>query len=77
MSDQAKPQAHVVVRGDRINVRCTEQATRFPRVSGETLQLRDQISQAVFAHERQCGKCDTEAAYRRGSPDFHKKPEEG
>lgn len=66
MSDQARVQ--VEARG--ILVGCSANATQLPLDSKQ--ELRDQISSAVFAHERQCGSCDTTAAYEQGSPGFLK-----
>ena len=65
---QEKPPASVNVVSDQIVVQCANQATSLPRDS--TKRLRDQYSEAVFAHERQCGRCDLTYAYGRGSPDF-------
>ena len=64
MSDQAG----VKVEAKRILVGCSANATQLPLDPKK--KLRDQISSAVFAHERQCGQCDTSAAHERGSPDF-------
>lgn len=64
MSDEAK----VNVEAKRIVVYCDRAGTQLPLDS--TKKLRDQISQVVFAHERQCGNCDTTEAYKRGSLDF-------
>ena len=65
---QGKPPVSVNVIGDQIVVRCADRATSLPLDSAK--RLRDQYSMAVFAHERQCGRCDLTYAYGRGSPDF-------
>jgi hypothetical protein len=69
MSDRTMPQASVAVVGDHIAVVCTEEATRLP-LEGDERDVRTQISTAVFAHERACGKCDTVAAYDHGDPAY-------
>ena len=58
----------VQVEAGRILVGCSANATQLP--IDPTKRLREQISSAVFAHERQCGQCDLTYAYGRGSPDF-------
>ena len=63
-----RDRASVTVVGDQIVVQCAGQTTSLPLES--TKRLRDQYSQAVSAHERDCGQCDLTYAYGRGSPDF-------
>jgi hypothetical protein len=69
MSDETMSQAQVAVVGDHIAVVCSEEATRLPLESDDR-DLRTQISTAVFAHERACGKCDATAAYEQGDPAY-------
>jgi hypothetical protein len=69
MSDRMMPQASVGVVGDHIAVVCPEEATRLPLESDDQ-DIRKQISTAVFAHERACGKCDTTEAYAQGDPSY-------
>ena len=61
-------QGRVAVVGDHIEVGCSAMTTKL--ALDNTKRLREQISSAVFAHGRQCGRCDLTYAYGRGSPDF-------
>jgi hypothetical protein len=63
------PQASVAVVGDHIAVVCPEVATRVP-LGPDDRDVANQISTAVFAHERACGKCDTTEAYAQGNPAY-------
>jgi len=65
---QGKPSVSINVVGEQIVVECADQTTSLPRDRAK--RLRDQYSEAVFAHERHCGRCDLTYAYGRGSPDF-------
>jgi len=58
----------VQVKATRIEVPCHVRGTHLPLDNRK--ELRDQISRAVFAHDRQCGRCDTREASTWGSPDF-------
>jgi len=68
VSDQPTSRARGQVRATRIEVTCRDHGTHLSLDNRKP--LRDQISAAVFAHERQCGRCDTREAYTWGSPDF-------
>jgi hypothetical protein len=64
----SQPRAIVRVTRRQIEVSCRFGGHQVPLDPKK--ELRDQISSAVFVHERQCGRCDTSAAHERGSPDF-------
>jgi hypothetical protein len=68
VSDQTKPRAIVRVTRHQVEVSCRFGGHKVPVDSAKDQQT--QISSAVFAHERACGKCDTGPAYAKGSPAF-------
>ena len=58
-------EATVEILADQIKVSCRFTETRL-RLDPD-IDVRTQISAAVFAHQRECGQCDTNAAYQQGS----------